>query len=56
MLCVSRLETIGLNTKYKKTYKRVLTLVDLLKTTFLQKCFLHFMIRYIVPDRKTCHI
>ena len=55
MLFVSQLETIGLNTKYKATFWRVIILVDLLKTTFIQKCFLHFVIRLIVPNRKTCH-
>ena len=48
MRCVSRFETIGLITKHKATCGRVLTLADLLKTTFLQMCILHFLIRLIV--------
>ena len=53
MWCVSPFETIGLIAQYKT---RVLILVDLLKTTFFQKCFLHFVIRLIDPNRKTCPI
>ena len=45
MWCVSRSETIGLITVYKATCRRVLILEDFLKTTFLLKCFLHFVIR-----------
>ena len=31
-------------------------ILGLLKTTSLQKCFLHFVIRLIVPNCKTCHM
>ena len=56
MWCASQFETIGFIAKYKTTRRRVLISVELLKTTFLQKCFLHFVIRLIVPNRKTCYI
>ena len=56
MWYVSRFENIGLITKYKTICRRVLILVDLLKTTFFQKCFLHFVIRLIDPNRKICPI
>ena len=49
-------KTIGLITKNKKTCRRVLILVDLLETTFVQKCMLHFVIRLTAPKRKICHI
>ena len=39
MWCVSQVETIGLVTKYKTAYRRVLILVDLLKTTFTSLFF-----------------
>ena len=45
-------KTIGLITKYKATFRRVLILVDLLETNFVQKCILHFVIRLTAPNRK----
>ena len=56
MWCVSRFETIDLITKYKSTCRRVLILAGLLERTFLQKYFLHFVIRLTVPNGGTSNI
>ena len=54
---VSQFETIGYIRIHKTTCRRDLILVDLIKTTFLRKYFLHIVIiRFIDPKCKICHI